>query len=146
MTSRSKGADNPMWLLPTLLCLALASLGGQDPGLPPQAAQPEPAEDPAQQAIHAVQSARLEVRGKPGRSGKNVKECVTWFEHLYPRSSPKRYKSLAWSSKPATQGRWVVTLKLFAEGEKTEARWEYDPRTGGISCIDHLSKFLSWVP
>lgn len=136
----------PFNLQMPLMALASLLLSGQDSPPPAQNSLPMPVEDLAPIAIQAVQNARLEVRGKPGRSGKTVKQSVAWFERLYPKNSPDSFRSIGWSAKPTRGGRWVVTLKLYAQGTKTEAQWEYDPKSGAVGYMDHLSKHLSWVP
>ncbi len=133
----------------SILMITLATDGGQETAPAPRPVASEPSEPSGvseEGAIKAVQEARLEVRGKPGRSKRNVRDCVAWFEKLYPKGSKQGYQALGWSARPGKGSKWIVTLKLKTQGEKVETRWEYDATSGAVDYLDHLSKFLSWVP
>jgi hypothetical protein len=90
-------------------------------------------------AIDAVKKARLTVQGS-GRSDLAVGKSVEFF------ASQPGFKILGWSAAQGKAGRWTVTLDCVDGDKKTQAQWEYDPRSKVVKYLDPLSKILSYVP
>jgi len=95
---------------------------------------------PEGQAIQAVKSATLFVKGK-GQAVDTVAEIVDFFTapglEFYPGE---------WGAEEAPDGKWTVHLQhRWGEDQKT-ASWEYDPATGTVKYLDPTAKMLSWIP